>query len=155
MVENPDRVDDHPPEWCGGCGAGLSLAGSAGYERRQVSDVPLVRVTVTEHRAHRCRCVCGTTTRAVMPVTVAGSPTSHGPNLRTLAVYLLVFQQIPVERTAQLITDLTGASVLAGWVSGVLEQAVASSIRTSQLRKPHRRDHCCRRTDSCAGLGMS
>ncbi|MGP3957859.1 IS66 family transposase [Nonomuraea sp. 3N208] len=60
---------------------------------------------------------------AAMPATVAGSPTSYGPNLRALAVYLLVFQHIPVERTAQLITDLTGANVSTGWVSGVLGQA--------------------------------
>jgi transposase len=131
MVEKPDTVDDHLPESCAGCGAGLGLAGSVGYERRQVWDVPLVTVTVTEHRAHRCRCACGTTTRAAMPVTVAGSPASYGPNLRALAVYLLVFQHIPVERTAQLITDLTGANVSTGWVSGVLAQAadlVADSL---------------------------
>ncbi|WP_171075322.1 DUF6444 domain-containing protein [Nonomuraea basaltis] len=134
MVENPDSIDDHLPEWCGGCGAGLSLADSAGYERRQVWDVPVVSVTVAEHRAHRCRCGCGcgTTTRAMMPVTVAGSPASYGPNLRALAVYLLVFQHIPVERTAQLIADLTGATVSTGWVSGVLGQAaglVADSLK--------------------------
>lgn len=132
MVERPDVIDDHLPARCTGCGAGLGLAGSAGYERRQVWDIPLVSVSVTEHRAHRCRCACGTTTRAVMPVSVAGSPTSYGPNLRALAVYLLVFQHVPVERTAQLIADLTGANVSTGWVSGVLAQAaeaVADSLK--------------------------
>jgi transposase len=132
MVERPDVIDDHLPGRCAGCGAGLELADSAGFDRRQVWDVPLVSVRVTEHRAHRCRCVCGTTTRAAMPATVAGSPTSYGPNLRALAVYLLVFQHVPVERTAQLIADLTGARVSAGWVSGVLGQAavvVAGSLK--------------------------
>ncbi|MGP3918840.1 IS66 family transposase [Nonomuraea sp. 10N515B] len=132
MVDRPDTVDDHLPESCTGCGAGPGLADSTGYERRQVWDIPLVTVTVTEHRAHRCRCACGTTTRAAMPATVAGSPTSYGPNLRALAAYLLVFQHIPVERTAQLITDLTGANVSTGWVSGVLGQAaeaVADSLK--------------------------
>ena len=33
----------------------------------------------------------------------------YGPNLRALAVYLLVFQHIPVARTATLIADVTGA----------------------------------------------
>jgi transposase len=123
MVAHPDIIGDHVPERCAGCGAGLELADSAGFERRQVWDIPLVSVRVTEHRAHRCRCVCGTTTRGQMPTQVAGSPTSYGPNLRALAVYLLVFQHVPVERTAQLIADLTGASVSTGWVSGVLAQA--------------------------------
>ncbi|SDM71255.1 zinc-finger binding domain of transposase IS66 [Nonomuraea jiangxiensis] len=114
MIDRPDTVDDHLPESCTGCGAGPGLADSTGYEPCQVWDIPLVTVTVTEHRAHRCRCACGTTTRAAMPATVAGSPTSYGPNLRALAAYLLVFQHIPVERTAQLITDLTGANVSTG-----------------------------------------
>ncbi|MEV6866662.1 transposase, partial [Streptosporangium subroseum] len=107
----------------GALDAGLELADSAGFERRQVWDIPLVSVTVTEHRAHRCRCACGTRTRAMMPGQVAGSPTSYGPNLRAPAVYLLVFQHVPVERCAQLIADLTGANVSTGWVSGVLIQA--------------------------------
>ncbi|XVQ84021.1 IS66 family transposase [Microbispora siamensis] len=132
MVERPDVVDDHLPDSCTGCGAGLGLADSAGYERRQVWDIPLVSVKVTEHRAHRCRCACGTTTRAAMPATVAAAPASYGPNLRALAVYLLVFQHVPVERTAQLIADLTGAHVSTGWVASVLgqaAQAVAGSLK--------------------------
>lgn len=60
-----------------------------------------------------------------MPEQVAGSPTSYGPNLRALAAYLLVFQHIPVERTAQLIADLTGAALSTGWVSNVLAEAAA------------------------------
>ena len=44
----------------------------------------------------------------------------YGPNLRALAVYLLVFQHIPVARTAALIADLTGARPSTGWISSVL-----------------------------------
>ncbi|GAA0435875.1 hypothetical protein Acor_55550 [Acrocarpospora corrugata] len=126
LVEQPDSVEAHLPESCAGCGAGLGLIDSAGYERRQVWDIPLVTVSVIEHRAHRCRCACGATTRAAMPATVAGSASSYGPDLRALAVYLLVFQHIPVERTARLIADLTGANVSTGWVSGVLGQAAGA-----------------------------
>ncbi|MFG1682756.1 transposase [Nonomuraea sp. NPDC049269] len=132
MVETPDRVDDHLSQGCGGCGAGLILADGAGYERRQVWDIPLIRVTATEHRAHRCRCRCGMTTRAAMPVTAAGSPTSYGLHLCALAAYLLDFQHIPVERTARLIGDLTCANVSTGWASGALGQAagpVADSLK--------------------------
>jgi len=41
----------------------------------------------------------------------------YGPNLRAVAVYLVVFQHVPVERAALLIADLCGASVSTGWVS--------------------------------------
>ncbi|WP_419197585.1 hypothetical protein [Microbispora hainanensis] len=53
----------------------MSAGGSVDYSRRQVRDIPLVTVTVTEHRAHRCRCRgCGRLTSADMPVGVAGAP---------------------------------------------------------------------------------
>jgi transposase len=123
MVENPDVTEDHVPAVCTGCGSGLGESDSIGFERRQVRDIPLSTVTVTEHRAHRCRCACGTVTAEPMPGQIAGSPSSYGPNLRALAVYLLVFQHIPVERTAQLIADVTGAEVSTGWVASVLPEA--------------------------------
>ncbi|MDW4911262.1 hypothetical protein RB628_39710 [Streptomyces sp. ADMS] len=49
-----------------------------------------------------------------MPEPVAGSPSSYGPNLHALAVYLLVFPHVPVQRTAQLIKDVGGAEVSTG-----------------------------------------
>lgn len=80
-------------------------------------------VQVTEHRLHKIRCGCGHVTAAEVPDLLAGSPTSYGPNLRALVVYLLVFQHGPVERTAQLIADLTGARVSTGWTASVLDRA--------------------------------
>ncbi|MCY0924156.1 IS66 family transposase [Streptomyces sp. H27-G5] len=122
MVE-PDATEDHAPAACTGCGAMLGMGDSVGFERRQVRDIPLVTVKVTEHRAHRCRCSCGTVTAEPMPEEIAGPPSSYGPNLRALAVYPLVFQHIPVERTAILIRDVTGAEVSTGWVASLLPEA--------------------------------
>ncbi|MGW6257692.1 IS66 family transposase [Streptomyces sp. NPDC055085] len=88
-------------------------------------------MTVTEHRAHRCWCACGTVTAEPMPGEAAGPPSSYGPNVRALAVYLLVFQHIPVERTAILLKDVTGVEVSTGWVASLLPEAaglVADSL---------------------------
>ncbi|MFF3159613.1 hypothetical protein [Streptomyces sp. NPDC057910] len=98
MTEVPDVTEDHVPAVCRDCGDSLDVDDSMGFERRQVRDIPLSTVTMTEHRAHRCRCVCGTVTTESMPGQVAGSPSSYGPNLRALAVYLLVFVRNEVSR---------------------------------------------------------
>ncbi|MER6076377.1 transposase [Streptomyces sp. NPDC001817] len=58
-----------------------------------------------------------------MPGEVAGSPSSYGPSLRALAVCLLVFQHIPVERTAILLKDATGMEVSTGWAACLLTEA--------------------------------
>ncbi|MBW8735733.1 MAG: transposase [Streptomyces turgidiscabies] len=123
MTEKPDTTEDHVPGACGDCGQVLDKNDSIGFERRQVRDIPLSTVTVTEHRARRCRCACGAVTTEPMPGQIAGSPSSYGPNLRALAVYPLVFQHIPVERTAMLIRDVTGAEVSTGWVASLLPEA--------------------------------
>ncbi|MGI8947596.1 MAG: IS66 family transposase [Ornithinimicrobium sp.] len=116
LVEDPDEVIEHEPVCCGGCGAGLAGAEPAGVCVRQVRDVPLVKVRVVEHRLHKRACGCGTVTSAPAPPGVE-APVCYGPNLREVAVYLVVFQHVPVERAAQLIADLTGATPSTGWVS--------------------------------------
>lgn len=134
LVADPDQVVDVYPSACGGCGTSLtasSEADSAGYARRQCRDIPAVSVAVTETRWHTVRCGCGYATAAPVPAQVADGP-CYGPGLASLAVYLVVYQHIPVERAAQLIADVTGANVSTGWVASQLPKAaglVAGSVR--------------------------
>lgn len=134
-VEDPDVVIEHEPSCCAGCGAGLAAAADAGAIRRQVHDVPEVSVRVTEHRLRRRRCACGTTTTATGPDGLAGAPASYGANLRALAVYLVVFQHVPVERAAQCIADVTGAHVSTGWVASVVSATAEELIGTEATIK--------------------
>lgn len=135
MVEKPDKVRNHRPTACGDCGAGLRGVPSLGFARRQVTDIPLVTAKVTEHRLHKVRCDCGRTTSADAPEGLAGSPASYGPNLRALAVYLVVFHHVPVERGAQLIADLTGARVSTGWVGNMAAEAAGLTADSLNLIK--------------------
>ena len=60
---------------------------------------------------------------AARPPGVPDSPVSIGPNLRALAVYLLVFQHVPVQRCRELICDAAGAQVSAGFIHSCLRKA--------------------------------
>jgi transposase len=113
---------------CGGCGAGLAGAAAAGVARAcQVTDIPLVTATVTEHRMHQARCCCGLlATAAPPPEAASGTSRVYGPNLRALVVYLLAYQQLPVERAARLIADVTGAAPSTGFVHGMLARSAAA-----------------------------
>lgn len=118
-TDTPDRVVDHEPVACGGCGDDLTGGADAGSVDRQVFDIPEVTVTVTEHRMHRRRCGCGQLTTADAPTDVTG-PVQYGSNLRALVVYLVVYQHIPVHRAAELIGEVTGAGCSPGWISSVV-----------------------------------
>jgi transposase len=56
---------------------------------------------------------------------VPGSALPAGPRLRALAVYLVVFQHVPVERCRLLIADVTGALVSDGFVHSCLAKAAS------------------------------
>lgn len=132
LTESPDEVVDHVPVSCAGCGSDLAGAEPVGMSVRQVRDVPLVKVSVTEHRMHRRACGCGHVSTALAPAGVDG-PLVYGPNLRAVAVYLVVFQHVPVERAARLIGDLTGAQVSTGWVSAQVGRTADALVDVEKL----------------------
>jgi hypothetical protein len=83
---------------------------------------------------HKRRCGCGVVTTAAAPREATG-PVVYGPNLRALAVYLLVFQHVPVERTAMLLADVCGAAVSTGWVCRTLAQTGQALADVDRLVK--------------------
>ena len=52
QVKDPDRVVVHRPRRCEGCHRSLRRARVTSVERRQVFDLPEVRLGVTEHQAY-------------------------------------------------------------------------------------------------------
>ena len=121
QVERPDEVVEHAPERCGGCGADLAGAVVVGVEARQVFDLPALRLCVAEHRAERRHCACGTTTAGRFPEHVRAAA-CYGPGVRALVCYLCVPQHLPVDRAAQLLADVLGASVATGTLAAILAE---------------------------------
>jgi transposase len=118
----PDQIIEHRPEHCAACGEPLTPADSTGIERRQVHDIPPLRVLVTEHRKHTCCCpVCQSATQAAFPVGV-NAPLQYGPQLLALGVYLNCYQLLPFARAAELLHDLLGVSLSPGTLSTAQQQ---------------------------------
>ncbi|HEU5391202.1 MAG TPA: transposase [Streptosporangiaceae bacterium] len=86
-----------------------------------------------QHDLHECRCACARVHVAARPAGMPDSVLSIGPRLRALAVYLVVFQHVPVERCQQLIRDVTGAAVSAGFVHSCLRQAASLAAEVVRL----------------------
>ncbi len=123
QVDRPDVTLEYRPVVCGGCAAGLDTAAVVSVVRRQVVELPdVIRPVVTEHRLLSCVCACGTVSAAAAPAGVA-APVQYGPRLAATAVYLLVGQQIPVARTAEVLAEVLGVAVSTGWLAGLLAKA--------------------------------
>ena len=114
MTAAPDQVVAHHPAHCAGCGAALAAVPATTVRRRQVVDLPPLRLAVTEHRAATVCCPhCRRATAAPFPPEVA-RPIQYGPRLLGLGVYLRHYQLLPYHRISALLADLLGAGPSAG-----------------------------------------
>lgn len=124
QVVVPDEQVSHPPSVCGGCGASLAGAPVVSVEARQVVDLPEVALRVVEHLIEHRRCGCGEVTMGDVPAG-AGAPVQYGPGVRSLAIYLMAGQHLPLARTAELLADLLGAPVSDGTLAAWYGQAAS------------------------------
>lgn len=115
-VEHPDKRERHVLRSCEHCEAELSEVAVAGVERRQVFDLPEVRLEVTEHEAEVKRCPrCGRQSQAQFPASVR-QPTQYGPRFRAQLAYFHSGQFIPLARTAAVMEGLYGQRVSQGTI---------------------------------------
>jgi transposase len=122
----PDRTEDHFPQSACRCGRDLADAADLRVARSyQQEEVPAAAAERVQHDLHEARCACGRVHAAPRPPGVPESALSIGPRLRALAVYLVVFQHVPVERCRQLIADVTGAAVSDGFIHSCLARAAS------------------------------
>ena len=125
-TETPDATIDHFPETCTACGAALSEAMATGHAARQVFDLPDPQpLTVTEHRAHQCRCTaCGAETRAAFPADVT-APVQYGARIAACVIYLLHYQLLPEKRLAELMSDLFGVNLATATIASMSRTCAA------------------------------
>lgn len=133
--EVPDRTEDHYPRGACPCGTDLAGAEDLGVTRSyQQEEVPAPRSERIQHDLHHVKCAgCGKEHCAPRPDGVPAAALSIGPRLRALAVYLVIHQHVPVERCRQLLADVTGAEVSAGFVHSCLAKASSLAAGTVAL----------------------
>jgi transposase len=108
MVEEPDHTQVHSVSSCPDCAADLQNIEPCGHEKRQVFDIPLARIEVTEHQAEiKVRPDCEKRVKGRFPAAVT-QPVQYGPRLKSQAAYLNNYQLIPLARSCELLGDLYG-----------------------------------------------
>jgi len=125
LTDHPDRVVRHEPGGCAGCGAGLDAAPQTGMERRQVTEIPEIKATVTEHQMieKTCPC-CGRRTKAAAPDGVS-APVQYGPRAAAMATYLWHGQFLSRDRACQALADMFGCAPSPGAIAAMTKKIAA------------------------------
>ena len=111
MVEQVDEVVGHRPEICSQCRQDLGAVVGSVVERRQVFDLPEIRLRVQEHQSEAICCPnCQSRNVGSFPATVS-APVQFGPNMQALAVYLHQGQLLPTARTCEALAAICGYQI--------------------------------------------
>jgi transposase len=137
LVEQPDEVVRHRPEVCQQCGEDLSALPGSVAERRQVLDLPEIRLLAHEHQIEAICCpTCHTTSLGSFPAAVTAQ-VQYGPNLQALAVYLHQGQLLPTARTCEALAAICGCQIseatLLQWSDLAAERLVPTVERIAEL----------------------
>jgi transposase len=122
--EQVDEIVEHWPDRCRSCGHAFverERVVAAEPSRRQVAELPLIAVRVSEHRLHRVCCpACATVTTAEPP---AASRWAFGPRLQAAVVTLAVRNRVSRRDTTELARELFGVQFATGTVDAIIQRA--------------------------------
>lgn len=140
MVPDPDHIAVHPVVCCPHCASDLSEIEPDSVEKRQVFDVPPLRLEVTEHQAEiKCCPDCGERLKGAFPAEVS-QPVQYGSRLKGQAVYLNVYQLLPWARIAELFGDFYGhqpSQALILSANTTLETQIVPALEAIQAQLIH------------------
>lgn len=125
LAAAPDRIVDHRPDLCPGCGTAIGgdAAGEVIGEYDRI-DIPVISPEVERHRRLSCTCPgCGAAVKAPLPAAACGSP--FGPNISSLAFYLRHIQHVSYQRLEALFADVFGLTISQGGLGNLFRRGGA------------------------------
>ena len=112
--EQVDAVVTHEVNECFECGTSLSSVSAVEHNRRQVHELPRLRLQVIEHQVEvKCCPACAAVSRGAFPADVTVR-VQYGSGLRGLMVYLMNAQLLPSDRTREVLSEVFGCEVSEG-----------------------------------------
>ena len=136
-VADPDQVQVHRVERCEICQADLEQVPAERVEKRQVFDLPPVRLVVTEHQAEIKTCPhCREVSKAGFPAGVT-QPVQYGPEIKAQAVYFNQYHHLPLARSCEILSELYDSAFSQASLLEACEQVAAAVAPVDEQVRAH------------------
>lgn len=123
QTQTPDKIERHKLLICPTCSASLTSVDPIKIIKRQVFDIPLPKIEVTEHQAEIKICLCcNKRVMATFPYGVS-APVQYGDVIQSYTVYFQQQQFIPEDRLQETFRDLFKVNLATATLSGFSESA--------------------------------
>jgi len=120
--ETADIVIKHEVVACQVCGYDLREIEGEIVEKRQVHDLPVIKVQVTEHQIEKKQCPhCHLVRVSKFPKTVEHW-VQYGENIKGLVTYLNQYQLIPSQRVQELMKEVFSCEIGQGTIYNLVQK---------------------------------
>lgn len=132
MVEKPDEVIEHIPQFCTCCGRDISHVHAELVESRQEVVLPVIQPIFIEHQAFQRTCTCGNTVIADFPDGITPG-ISYGHNVESLAAYMSARQFVPFHRLAEMFRYVFNTPISEGALVKAINRVAQKAIPAYEL----------------------
>ena len=132
QTAQPDKIIECNPEKCS-CGYQFTGQDIELAEKRQVFDLPVPKLEVTEYRIQKGLCPqCGIIHKGIAPEGV-NAPVQYGKGVKAYSVLLNVYYKLPYKKIQQLFYDLYGYPINESTIVSASEQCYHLLANTEQV----------------------
>jgi transposase len=132
MVEKPDEIIEHIPQFCTCCGRDISQLQAEFVESRQKVVLPVIKPIYVEHQVFQRTCVCGHTIIADFPSGITPG-ISYGENVESLAAYMNARQFVPFRRLAEIFRYVYNIPISEGALVKAINRVAEKAIPAYEL----------------------
>jgi transposase len=137
LVKKPDHIKKYKVAHCAHCQKSLKREKVQRLEKRQVFDLPKVRMEVTEHQGQVKRCSrCGKETRAEFPKVVKQA-VQYGTEAKAQMAYLNHEHHLPLKRTGDVFEEFYGHRLAEGTIYAADAEAARRVAPLTEAIKEH------------------
>jgi len=126
MTGHPYEIIKHIPEFCKCCGEDLSGQEKKFIAKRQVIELPEIKIKYIEHQVYSRKCQCGYIVEGEFPEDIKTS-IQYGNSIGSLISYFYARHYIPFLRMKELLSDVFHLPISEGGIHYLLEKFTSKS----------------------------